>query len=409
MPRRSFGEILRRRRPDGSLLPRWYVRWRADGRVHQRAAGLTRASAEAMLDAVEGAIRAAAPPPASPGEGAVRRHRDADSGRTLAFYAPSILRHWSAVLSKGTLRGRPGCMGRWARRLGRRPVHALTRADVETAVREMAEQGLAASTINVEVACLSSAFEVLRGPLRVPLPGNPGRGIRLPRVHQEVRPYLPTADLERLLAACSPAARGPATLLAEAGLRPGEALDLRWGEVALDLQSVRLRRTKTARGRVVPLAPRALRVLQEARAALPAPPGPEDRVFPATESRIRKDLRAAARATGIEGFAPYTLRHSFAGEAVRAGVSPAVLRDVLGHSSLTTTDRYLRSFSPDAARQAIDALARARGEAPLVPAPAAGDLLQAERRAAESGRERKGARRAVKPRSATRRRRGRPG
>jgi site-specific recombinase XerD len=36
------------------------------------------------------------------------------------------------------------------------------------------------------------------------------------------------------------------------------------------------------------------------------------------------------------------LRHAFAISLDREGASPVMIRDLLGHSSLATTDRYLR-------------------------------------------------------------------
>ena len=43
---------------------------------------------------------------------------------------------------------------------------------------------------------------------------------------------------------------------------------------------------------------------------------------------------------------PPDLRHSYAAELAREGTPMNVLRDALGHSSLATTDRYLRDVAP---------------------------------------------------------------
>ena len=43
---------------------------------------------------------------------------------------------------------------------------------------------------------------------------------------------------------------------------------------------------------------------------------------------------------------PHGLRHSYAAELAREGTPMNVLRDALGHSSLATTDRYLRDVAP---------------------------------------------------------------
>jgi integrase len=43
---------------------------------------------------------------------------------------------------------------------------------------------------------------------------------------------------------------------------------------------------------------------------------------------------------------PHALRHTYSAELAREGMPMNVLRDALGHSSLATTDRYLRDVAP---------------------------------------------------------------
>jgi site-specific recombinase XerD len=62
--------------------------------------------------------------------------------------------------------------------------------------------------------------------------------------------------------------------------------------------------------------------------------------------------------TGSSG--PHGLRHAFASELAAEGQPLTVIRDALGHSSLATTDVYLRHISPE---HVIDAL-RARSWMP---------------------------------------------
>ncbi|WP_236871637.1 tyrosine-type recombinase/integrase [Burkholderia pseudomallei] len=55
---------------------------------------------------------------------------------------------------------------------------------------------------------------------------------------------------------------------------------------------------------------------------------------------IQKGFRAACWRAGIEDFCVHDLRHTFASWLVMAGVSLYVVKDRLGHSSITVTERY---------------------------------------------------------------------
>jgi len=61
---------------------------------------------------------------------------------------------------------------------------------------------------------------------------------------------------------------------------------------------------------------------------------------------IERDFKRLARKLGITGirFSPHTLRHSFAVMYLRAGGNLEFLRRILGHSSILTTQKYLRSL-----------------------------------------------------------------
>lgn len=55
---------------------------------------------------------------------------------------------------------------------------------------------------------------------------------------------------------------------------------------------------------------------------------------------IQGDFKAATRALGMEGVRLHDLRHTCASFLVKANVNLTVIRDILGHSSLSVTSRY---------------------------------------------------------------------
>lgn len=65
---------------------------------------------------------------------------------------------------------------------------------------------------------------------------------------------------------------------------------------------------------------------------------------PPTVATIRKRLKRAFLEAGFEGFYPHALRHSFATKLQMRGASVEEIKEMIGHSSIATTERYLHGF-----------------------------------------------------------------
>jgi len=186
---------------------------------------------------------------------------------------------------------------------------------------------------------------------------NPMRRVkkaRLPR-REEVQALSP-ATVEAMRAALGLRDATMLSVLAYAGLRPGEALGLRRGDIRertiLVQRSVSLGEeadTKTRQHRTVRLlAPLAA----DLRAWRMAAGRPEDDelVFPsrdglpwtqaAYQSWRRRAFRRAAEAAGLERARPYDLRHSFASLLLHEGRSVIYVARQLGHDARLTLTRY---------------------------------------------------------------------
>jgi integrase len=210
---------------------------------------------------------------------------------------------------------------------------------------------------------------------------NPARLVRKVKrpKKKEVRPLAP-ATVEALRAVCGPRDATLISVLAYSGLRPQEALALRWGDIrertilverALSLGEEA--DTKTAAHRTVRLlAPLREDLLAwKLRSCRPRDtasvfPGPEGRSWSKTSYdnwRGRNFDRAMERA-GIEGATPYALRHSFASLLLHEGRSVIYVARQLGHDARLTLGTYGHVIDElDGAPQipAEDAIRAARG------------------------------------------------
>jgi site-specific recombinase XerD len=143
------------------------------------------------------------------------------------------------------------------------------------------------------------------------------------------------------------------------GLRISEALALREKDVDLVEGRLAVQRGKGGKRRVVGLDQGTLDALGEWRTRRAEIAAPEtaplfctQRGGPIDASYIRRMLPRLARAAGIrKRVHAHGLRHLFATELQAEGAPLSMIRDLLGHSSLATTDTYLRRLG---AGEAVD-------------------------------------------------------
>jgi integrase len=180
------------------------------------------------------------------------------------------------------------------------------------------------------------------------------RKVPAPR-RREVRPLAP-ATIERLRAASKPRDAALISVLAYSGLRPQEALALRWSDVRertiLVERAASLGQeqdTKTHAHRTV----RLLLPLREDLLAWRMRSGrPTDRelVFPGPDGGLwtkttydnwrRRGFDHACTTIGLEGARPYDLRHSYASLLLHEGRSVMYVARQLGHDARLTLSTY---------------------------------------------------------------------
>jgi integrase/recombinase XerD len=153
--------------------------------------------------------------------------------------------------------------------------------------------------------------------------------------------------------------RALVAVMALAGLRLQEALDLRPRDIDLEAGTLRVRRGKADSYRLVGLNPTVAQHLERwlTRRAKLGLTGRHP-VFATYSERSRHELdpryvRTAlaklGEKAGIEKRVhPHGLRHTFAFNMAQRNVPPHQLQQMLGHQSLQTTDIYVRHLNPTA-------------------------------------------------------------
>jgi site-specific recombinase XerD len=196
---------------------------------------------------------------------------------------------------------------------------------------------LAPATISRKLAAVRAFLRHALGPEHVPDARlAPRRARRLPDAPA-------AAEVERTLEALE--GEGPiplrnralVELVYSAGLRSAEAVGLDLGDVDFEQELVHVREAKGGKERVLPLGEEAAlwlaRYLREARPQLAK--GANDAFFLSARGR-RLDTSTLRRIVPH----PHRLRHAFATHLLEGGADLRTIQELLGHSSLSTTQIY---------------------------------------------------------------------
>ena len=348
--------VQRRPRPDGSVA--WRVRWQEGERWRSRTFDLKR---DALL--FDGELR--------------RRRRlgslsGLDAGtKTLDEYVTATWAvTYAPLLSAKTRRLYAGLYdGHISGPLGSVMLRQLTPELIGRWQADRLASGAGPVAVHKALTLLGNLLQ--RAVEGGRIASNPARAVRrapLPR-RAEIRPLAPRT-VEKMRAAASPRDAALLAVLAYAGLRPGEALALRWGDVRdrtlLVERSVSLgteRDTKTSAHRTVRLLAPLAADLREWRMRC-GRPGDRELIFPghdgqpwsepAYRSWRRRAFRRALNAAGVEHARPYDLRHSFLRVSVAARRPLRDLRRAPARSRRAAHARHLRPRDRRARRRSTE-------------------------------------------------------
>lgn len=134
------------------------------------------------------------------------------------------------------------------------------------------------------------------------------------------------------------------SLLYSAGLRISELLNLKPNDINVSRSLIRVRQGKGRKDRYTLLSKPLIKKLTEYTKLYK----PQEWMFerykgePFTESIVSKKLKEAAKEAGItKRVYPHLLRHSFATHLIEQGTDLKIVKELLGHNQLKTTEMYV--------------------------------------------------------------------
>ncbi|MFF1876522.1 tyrosine-type recombinase/integrase [Leifsonia sp. NPDC058230] len=351
---------------------RYRGRWRDEaGRQHERRGFRTKREARAYISEIEIAMsggRSALPREARITVDGLAADWLANKQQALkpSSFAP-LMTAWRvyvaprwATTAIGAIR--PSAVEKWIRELGQG-------AAITDRVRQSyAGKPRSASVVFRAVGVLAGIIDVAVRDGRIR--SNPARGVsNMPRRDVAARrPYLTDDEVFRF-ARCAPDSMRSTLILtlAYTGIRWGEAVALRVGDVDIPQRRLRVSRTATeVSGKIHIGAPKSWQArtvpfpafLDSRIEELAANMDPSDLIFPSSTGGFlhRPDTAqnrqswwlTALNDAGVQHLTPHALKHTAASLAVSAGANVKALQRILGHKSAAMTlDTYADLFEDD--------------------------------------------------------------
>ena len=145
----------------------------------------------------------------------------------------------------------------------------------------------------------------------------------------------------RLMETCTAHLKPILIVALNTGMSLGEILSLKWSQFDFDKNLIRVEKTKSGNVRYINMNT----ILKEELSKIRADGQKIEFVFTNLKtgspfSTVKTGFKAACKRANIKDLRFHDLRHTFASRLVERGIDLITIKDLLGHSSVTITERY---------------------------------------------------------------------
>ncbi|MDO4926494.1 MAG: tyrosine-type recombinase/integrase [Turicibacter sp.] len=154
-----------------------------------------------------------------------------------------------------------------------------------------------------------------------------------------------------------------ANLVISTGIRSRNVREVKVKDLDLHNRTLYLRDTKSHKPQTIYLSHSIIKILNEwlkiTQLKGDSPLFPSVYGEELSNRSLKNIFRAYARSRGVET-SLHILRHTYARDLVKADVNPVIIKELLNHSSLETTQRYIKLFGSEIqqATEGLDTLAQ---------------------------------------------------
>ena len=234
-------------------------------------------------------------------------------------------------------------------------LNEITPLMIEGYISERLSTGIKKCSVNRELSCLRKIFNVAIdwGYAN----DNPVRKVKFFPENCNLRERVLTEEEEKqLFEAATPHLKPILAVALYTGMRRGEVLKLRWQHVDFEEREIIVVESKSGKARTLPINSFLFHLLYGLRLQ----DGKSEFVFVNHETGkpfvdIKRAFNGACKRAEIKDLRFHDIRHSFASRLARNGVDLNTVKELMGHASITTTQRYLHSQAKEK-RQAVETL-----------------------------------------------------
>jgi len=264
---------------------------------------------------------------------------------SLEYRGTEFLRSISRTATKNTHQRYCFAMDNFFGHFRNRQAEDIHRWDINDYKEERLHEGMAPSSVNLELAIIRSFYNWMLEREYVEI--NPASKVKRAKVPERKPKGLSRAQVEGLLAQCHSTRDKLIILLPlTTGMRGIELARLQWSDIDWEQNRIVLNgeRTKTGRSRTLPLRADVIGLLREFLTLMDN--RPEEAALEVFSTKDVRNTRAwFTRICRRAGLVPcpglHSLRHTFASTLLRHGVDVYTVKELLGHSKLETTAWYL--------------------------------------------------------------------
>jgi integrase len=244
---------------------------------------------------------------------------------------------------------------------GKMLLSSIKTEHVERFKTQLKAQGVSNKTINNRLAVLGKCMRCAQDWYSIPIPT-----IKLLSCPPPKTNYLTPTECDLLLRAADGQILTMVLLALRTGMRQGELRGLQWPSIDWHNQSIAVRHSQCDRSKSL-VSPKSNRERHipldvDVRNLLYQHKKDSGYVFlnplkniPYTSNRLVAALQILCKKAGIRKIGWHVLRHTFATQLTLGGTPVPIVKELLGHSSITTTMRYAH-VTPVALRAAIESL-----------------------------------------------------
>jgi site-specific recombinase XerD len=195
------------------------------------------------------------------------------------------------------------------------------------------------NTVSKEISAIKSFFYFLEEAGYIDK--NPVYKLRLPKKERLLPHPITSSDVKELLSVVKKLRdKAIISLLYASGIRVSELCNIRLMDIDFRKKTIRVL-GKGRKERIVYIGERATKIIKEYISRERVGIKDNDYVFPLKRTAVYNIVNRAGRKIGLD-ISPHTLRHTYATERLNLDVDLRTIQEELGHSSISTTQIYLK-------------------------------------------------------------------